>query len=131
MASALKRQAPASKCMWAVYGESKKELNGTNHNKTRRTNISGYSTACVPFNERATNQYRDRYVLAYMVNVYEHVIMKTWFQSKGAKCDDDQYALSTLLQWIWRSRIRDGKDIYLFLPSQRMRDLLKNWLNSR
>ena len=34
-----------------------------------------------------------------------------------------------MLQWLWRSALRDGKHIILYIPSKRMRDLLKAWLN--
>ena len=41
---------------------------------------------------------------------------------------DDEYALSEMIQWIWRSAIRDGKEIWVYIPSRRMRELLKKWL---
>ena len=31
---------------------------------------------------------------------------------------------------IWRSAIRDGKPINLYIPSKRMRELLINWINN-
>lgn len=34
-----------------------------------------------------------------------------------------------MVQFIWRSRIREGKEISLYIPSKRMRELLKEWLN--
>ena len=34
-----------------------------------------------------------------------------------------------MLQWIWRSRIRKGENINIYIPSMRMRQLLKNWLD--
>jgi hypothetical protein len=34
-----------------------------------------------------------------------------------------------MIQFIWRSAIRDGKPIHLFVPSERMRTLLKDWMN--
>jgi hypothetical protein len=43
--------------------------------------------------------------------------------------DGDMYALSSLIQWVWRSAIRDGKPIILYVPSSRMRGLLIKWLN--
>ena len=44
--------------------------------------------------------------------------------------DEDQYALSIMVQWIWRSAIRDGDDIYIYLPSSRMRRILRDWIDS-
>ena len=43
--------------------------------------------------------------------------------------DEDGFALSELLQWIWRSQIRQGKPIILYIPSKRMRELLEDFLD--
>ena len=43
--------------------------------------------------------------------------------------DEDLFALSEMLQFIWRSAIREGKDIHLYIPSSRMRGLLETWLD--
>ena len=45
--------------------------------------------------------------------------------------DDDMYSLSTMIQWIWRSRIRDGGEINVYVPSLRMRTLFENWLDNK
>ena len=34
-----------------------------------------------------------------------------------------------MIQWIWRSAIRDGGEVYLYIPSSRMRMLLINWID--
>jgi hypothetical protein len=54
---------------------------------------------------------------------------KLMYAGRGCDIDEDVYALSVMLQWIWRSAIRDGKDITLYLPSVRMRELLVSWIN--
>jgi hypothetical protein len=48
--------------------------------------------------------------------------------SKGIEIDADQFALSEMVQFIWRSAIRDDKEILLYMPSRRMRGLLKEWI---
>lgn len=92
-----------------------------------------YVNSFVPFNARATNEFGGRTVGAYLVNVYENPNVTQWFGSEQGgqtKVDQDAYALSSMLQWIWRLAIRNGKDIDLFIPSKRMRNLLQNWLDS-
>ena len=37
-------------------------------------------------------------------------------------------ALGALLQWAWRSQIRNAKPIDIYIPSERMRELLYNWI---
>lgn len=87
-------------------------------------------------NARASNDYADRSVLAYMLNVYPNPYVKRFFENKN-KADNtdihinsDAYALGCMLQWIWRSCIRKSppEHIQLYLPSMRMRNLLNNWL---
>ena len=36
-----------------------------------------------------------------------------------------------LIQFIYRSAIRDGKPIIVYVPSKRMRELLKDWINKK
>ena len=75
------------------------------------------------------NAYRDRTCLVYTSNVFMNVGEKLFFARAGIKVDEDNYALSILIQWIWRSAIREGEDIYIYIPSKRMRDLLIGWLD--
>ena len=82
----------------------------------------------VPLNIKASNEYRQCTHLAYMVNRYEDPNVLKFFRRRGFYPDQDQIALSELLQWIWRSAIRDGKPIHLYIPSYRMRHLLMDWI---
>ena len=84
----------------------------------------------VSCNARATNIYRDRWALAYMYNMhFNPMLINGMFTDRGIHVDEEAYALSLLLQWICRSRIRDGKPIVIYLPSKRMRRLLTQWLD--
>lgn len=80
-------------------------------------------------NARATNKYRDRTDIAYMVNRFIDPNLMKFFARRDIVIDSEQFALSEMLQWIWRSAIRDGKPINLYIPSRRMRELLINWIN--
>ena len=93
-----------------------------------KTHCRGYSNAFIPCNCKATNDYADRTVCAYLINVYFNPIISRCFQYNGIEVNQDQYALSEMVQWIWRSAIRNGKDIYIYIPSNRMRSLLREWL---
>lgn len=89
---------------------------------------AGYSRGLVACNTRATNQYVCKDSLAYAVNVFMHPNLTNWFHNNGISVDQDKYALSEMLQWIWRSGIREGREINLYVPSRRMRTLLENWI---
>ena len=82
-------------------------------------------------NARATNNYRNKTAVAYTVNKFMNQPIKAFLVAKGIHITqevEEKYALSELLQFIFRTAIRDGKCINLYLPSIRMRYLLQNWL---
>lgn len=87
-------------------------------------------------NARATNDYDDRQILAYMVNRFYQPQVKKWIAAMyDIHLSEDRFALSEMVQWIWRSRIRctslsdEERQIYVYIPSRRMRTLLQKWLN--
>ena len=81
------------------------------------------------FNQRARNDWRDRTALYYPINVFMNPSVSRYYESHGGHLDEEKYALSTLIQWIWRSAIRDGNEIYLYVPPRRMRTLLIDWID--
>jgi len=88
----------------------------------------GYAKGFLPSNMRSTNEYRNRSTIAYLVNKYFNPLIKNFFEKNGINVYEDDYALSEMLQWIWRSAIRDGKHITVYIPSKRMRNLLTKWI---
>ena len=91
--------------------------------------IPSYKKSFVECNAIATNMYRDRLHLAYLVNMFKSPETDKFFSQHGVTCNEDEYARSSMLQWIWRSAIRDNRPITLFIPSQRMRNIFISWLN--
>ena len=85
----------------------------------------------LPLNARATNAYRDCTAVAYLANRFMNPTINHFFSSAGLQVDDDVYALSEMLQFIWRSAIRDGQHINLYIPSLRMRKMLKTWMDEQ
>lgn len=90
----------------------------------------GYATAFLSCNARATNEYSDKSNLAYCCNRFISPDYIKYFEQHDVKVDEELYALSEMLQWIWRSQIREEKPINIYIPSKRMRGLLTNWLNN-
>lgn len=91
---------------------------------------SGYSKCLVSLGSRATNQYRNKKSLAYLVDIYINPNIKQFFKIHGIDVDEDAYALSEMLQWIFRSAIRDKKPVVVYVPSKRMRTLLEDYLRA-
>ena len=58
-------------------------------------------------------------------------VLAQWFRSKGVEVDHNAFAVSELLQWLFRSRIRRKEPIKVFLPSKRMRSLLMDWVSGK
>ena len=88
----------------------------------------GYTKAFVTFNAKATNQFKDRDCLVYVANLFMNVNEKKFYKMHGIEVNEDVYALSIMIQWIWRSAIRDGGTVNLYIPSKRMRTLLIDWM---
>lgn len=83
----------------------------------------------IELNARATNDYAEKNVLVYPINRYLNPFYTVFFAKKDIFVDQDKYALSELIQWIFRSAIRNNKEIWIYIPSERMRNLLTEWLN--
>lgn len=109
---------PSSKKLWGTFKSQEKNLRG-----------KGYSKSFLIFNAKAMNGYRNKDHLIYTANIFMNVNDKTLYENNGITVDEDLYALSIMVQWIWRSAIRDGKDIYIYIPSSRMRTLLIEWMD--
>lgn len=109
--------AKAETIMWTTFKDYRSRLKG-----------KGYSNQFVSYNCRSTNDYDDRFNLAYCVNVYLHPGITQFFKQRRINIDEDLYGLSEMIQWIWRSRIRKGEGINMYIPSIRMRNLLNAWM---
>lgn len=112
-------EIPADERLWATYNKEFNKMKG-----------KGYTKSFLTFNAKATNVYRKRTHLVYMVNVFMNVNDKKFYQKHGVEVNEDMFALSTMVQWIWRSAIRDGEEVYLYIPSRRMRNILIDWINT-
>lgn len=105
--------------MWATFKTQKESLKG-----------KGYTNGFVVLNLKASNNYRNKKYLVYACNLFMNVNERLFYAQNGITVDEDKYALSIMVQWIWRSAIRDGEKIHIYLPSSRMRTILKDWMDS-
>lgn len=112
-----KRQSKTANNLWTTFKDYKPLLNG-----------NGYGRGYVPLNMRASNKYANKNSVAYPVNRYIDPGIKNFFLQHNVEVDEDGYALSEMLQFIWRSAIRNREEIWIYIPSIRMRNLLKQWV---
>lgn len=113
------RDKDSKRRLWATYKLGEKLIRQ-----------KGYYYSDIAFNTKATNDYRDKDVLAYCVNIFMSPCEKNFLIHNGIDVREDEYALSVMIQWIWRSAIREGNEIWIYIPSKRMRDMLKDWIQS-
>jgi hypothetical protein len=114
-----KVKANNSNTLWTTYKDSMKKVQPRN-----------FKESFLSVTSRATNEHKEKYNLAYLVNRFMFPVEKQFFQKYGVAVDQETWALSELIQWVWRSRIREGKPINIYIPSSRMRNLLYQYLNS-
>ncbi|MFN4143536.1 DEAD/DEAH box helicase family protein [Aestuariivirga sp.] len=104
---------------WTTMKKAKNHLRGP-----------GYARGFIPCNAKATNAFAEKTSLAYVIDVYYQTVIKQYFDSKGMVVYEDLYALSEMVQWVFRSAIRNDQPITVFIPSRRMRTLFLRWLQS-
>lgn len=106
--------------MWTTFQDYRITLQG-----------KGYTKGFVSCNARATNDFKEKTNLAYLCNRYYNPIIKQFFIDKKVTINEDIWALSELIQWMFRSAIRENKPINIYIPSERMRNLLLEWLGDK
>lgn len=113
--------------LWTTYIDAKNSIMNS------RCNVN-----FVPYNIKATNEYRHCTSVAYLVNNFPNTFLVAMITKRNQKrkFDQDMWALSEMLQMLYRSAIRgdrekgdESRHIKLYIPSQRMRNLLESWLN--
>jgi hypothetical protein len=110
-------KTPSAHNAWTAFTKVRSVLKGAR-----------YAKGWIPNNAKATNDHIERRSLAYLCNVFYQPMIKGYFEDRGIKVQEGLHALSEMVQWIWRSQIRRGDPITVFIPSERMRSLLIDWL---
>ena len=113
------QKARSEKIIWTTFKSCRPQIQG-----------NGYRKRFISCNTRATNEYIDCNFLAYCCNRFMSPDYVDYFELFDVKVDQDLFALSELLQWLWRSSIRIDKPVSIYIPSKRMRELLIGWLNN-
>lgn len=135
------RKTPAKKRMWTCFKAYQQKPNKfknalRNQGKSNNNiNLGNDSENFVSVNAKATNEYDYKTHLAYLVNRFYDPIITNFFNLNGIslkKENVERLALADLIQWVWRSAIRkaEPEDIYIYIPSSRMRNFFCRWLNN-
>lgn len=114
------QKSPSDVNLWTAFKKNQKDLQA-----------SPYTKGFLSCNARATNSYRHKTAIAYVINKFLNPYITKFFELHEIKIGKPQqlrYALSELLQFLFRSAIRDNKEISLYIPSVRMRHALQDYL---
>lgn len=82
----------------------------------------------LPCSLRATNDYAHKNVLIHAYKRHPLQSVNAYLQDYGHPIDIEVFALSELLQWVWRSAIRNGEPISVCILSDKMLRLFETWL---
>lgn len=83
----------------------------------------------LPKTTRGTNKYRHCSHAVYLNDLRLNPAEKEWLG--WTKEQEELWALGELIQWMMRSKLREGREASLYLASPRMKALLDQWLGSR
>lgn len=86
-----------------------------------------YNKQFLAYNYKATNEYMDVHHVAFLLDVYQNPVILRVCSNRDVETSNEHYAISTLIQFVFRSAVRKGEPIRLYLPSLRMRELLERW----
>ena len=81
----------------------------------------------LPNTTRGTNDYIHCTHAIYLYEQNVNPISLRWLNTDNAEFRA-AYALTEMVQWLWRSQIRNGKAVDVYIPSKRMREILQRWL---
>lgn len=96
----------------------------------RYVDEDGVKQSCwLSVHTRATNEYANKKMVAHCYNRFPLQPIKMYLDCCGVPIDAPRYALSSLLQFTWRSQIRNNLPIVLLIANERMFGFFTAWLN--
>ena len=114
-----KWKAKADDRLWTCFVANKKIIGGEK-----------YLNQFLSYNYKATNDYMNVHHVAFLIDVHTNPnIVEASEINSNSLMDQELYAVSSLIQFVFRSAVRKGESIKLYLPSLRMRELLERWKN--
>ncbi len=84
----------------------------------------------IPCNARASNGYASKVVMVHAFDRHPNVAVCNYLRAMEVSFSKERFAVNELVQWLWRSAIRNGQPIHVAILSKRMRDLFLTWLDS-
>ena len=124
-----------------IYTCPKDNAKYITNEKTLKLNPSGYvrykneddkiEYTWLSVHTRATNNYDDKIMVAHCYSRYPYQPVRVYLETYGYPINLEKFAVASLLQFTWRSRIRKMENIILLIANERMYNLFWNWLNEK
>lgn len=112
---------------WTTFKDSKVKMQGAGYTR----GISEDMPSFLPMNTRATNKYANYWLCMYTINLFKNPMEVNYLKDNGITVEEDVFALSEMIQFIWRGCIRKGEPMKVLILSDRMRKLLETWLEEK
>ncbi len=90
----------------------------------RKKAVAGF----VPFSTRGTNNYGHIHNAVFACTRNPNPDLFRYIRDSGGVICESTYAVSDLIQWVFRTAIRNGENINLSIFCVKMRSLFKLWL---
>lgn len=100
--------------LWTTYESFREDIKG-----------KGFAKSFTHLGIDSEKDYSDRIYLAYLANNFYPATIQNTFD-----ISEDQYALSELLQFMFKSALSNRNEIWIYIPSKRMRNLLIEWIEN-
>ena len=81
----------------------------------------------LPNTTRGTKNYLHCTHAIYLYEQNVIPILLQWLDANNAEFRA-AYALTEIVQWLWRSQLRRGKAVDVYMPSNKMREIIQRWL---
>lgn len=121
----LQENMSKGRTFWTTFKKYKSLLEGKGYTRA----VKGIEPF-VPKNMRASNEYAEFTNCIYTVNVYPDTTLVNHLKQFGVEVNRDGYALSEMLQFLFRGCIRQHKEMDILILSNRMRYLLEKYLDN-
>jgi len=123
-----KAKAKPEDMMWTAPKDRTTLVSKGNRIKIKPQGYSAENCYVFP-SARATNDYAHKRTLVHCLYRHPNLTVEQYLKHYGVEVNTDNFATAELIQWVWRSRIRNKEPISLCILSKRMDILFKDWLN--
>ena len=110
--------------MWTCYKDHREKIKSTGYL------AHDTFSSC---NLRASNDYRHKRALAYLVKIVPNTALYNFLTSfdNAVRVNQEKFALSMFIQWLYRSALRDNQPIDLFIASKKLRLAFEAYLDQQ